>query len=65
MRQTQLGNNKAVPSGVRKGQLNRARHTGVARLGSEQRKTKGLETGSGGDGAKGLGGEKISPSVEL
>ena len=57
MRQTQLGNNKAVPSGVRKGQLNRARHVGAARL--------GLETGSGGDGAKGLGGEKISPSVEL
>lgn len=64
MKEAQPGNKEAAPSAVGKGQLSRARHTRVARLGSEQRKTKGLELGNGGDD-KGSGGEGISLSVEL
>lgn len=52
MRQAQLGSKKAVPSGVKKGQLNRARDVGAARLRCEQRKIKGLEIGTGRGGAK-------------
>lgn len=52
MRQAQLGSNKAVPSGVRKGQLNTARDVGAARLRCKQRKVKGLEIVTGGDGAR-------------
>lgn len=59
MRQTQLGSNKAVPSGVRKGQLNRARDVGAARLRCEQRKIKGLEIGTRRDGARDLVGKEL------
>lgn len=64
-REAQPSNNVAAPSGVRKGQLSRARQTRAASLGTEQRKTKGFEIGSGGDGDKGSVGEGIIPSVEL
>lgn len=62
MRETSPSNNVAAPSTVRKGQLSRARHTRSASAGSEQRKTKGFEIGSG---DKDSVGEGISPSVEL
>lgn len=52
----QPGNKEASPSVERKRQLSRARHLKAERLRSEQRKTKGLEIGSGGNEDKGSGG---------
>lgn len=65
MREVRPGNNKAAPSGVRKGQPSRARHVGAARLQSEQRKIKEFDRGIGGDGNKRSSREGISLSVEL
>lgn len=46
-------NNKAVAAEVRKGLLSRTRCIEAARVESEHRKTKRLETGSRGDGDQG------------
>lgn len=55
-KEVQPGNKEASPSVERKRQLSRARHLKAERLRSEQRKTKGLEIGSGGNEDKGSGG---------